>query len=285
MPEPTPAAGRPTARLRALLARPARLTVAPFVFDGLQAKLAAAAGFEAVYMTGFGTAAAHGWPDVGLLGRAEMVENVRTIARAAGVPVICDADTGYGSPLNVWQTVREYEDAGAAGLHLEDQVWPKRCGFLSGKQVIPLDDMLPKLRAALAARRDPDFVVIGRSDALAPHGWDEALRRARAYHDAGVDLVFLDGIRTREDAARYARELPGVPLLFNGQLPVAEVEAAGFRLMLHIAPLLAAYTRMRDVYEEIARSGTLAGGPGLETLQAMARLLGFEELDAIGRGA
>jgi len=285
MTDPTHAAGRPTTRLRALLARTGRLTVAPFVFDGLQAKLAAAAGFEAVYMTGFGTAAAHGWPDVGLLGRAEMVENVRTIARAAGVPVICDADTGYGSPLNVWQTVREYEDAGAAGLHLEDQVWPKRCGFLSGKQVIPLEDMLPKLRAALAARRDRDFVVIGRTDALAPHGWDEALRRARAYHDLGVDLVFLDGIRTREDAARYARELPGVPLLFNGQLPVAEVEAAGFRLMLHIAPLLAAYTRMRDVYEEIARTGTLADGPGLETLQAMARLLGFEELDAIGRGA
>jgi len=284
-PPPTAPVSRPTARLRALLARPGRLTVAPFVFDGLQAKLAAAAGFEVVYMTGFGTAAARGWPDVGLLGRAEMVENVRTVARAAGVPVICDADTGYGSALNVWQTVREYEEAGAAGLHLEDQVWPKRCGFLSGKQVIPLDDMLPKLRAALAARRDPDFLVIGRTDALAPLGWDEALRRARAYHETGVDLVFVDGIRTRDDAARYARELAGIPLLLNGQLPVAEVEAAGFRLMLHIAPLLAAYTRMRDVYDEIARTGSLAGGPGLDTLQAMARLLGFEELDAIGRDA
>ena len=271
-------------RLRSLLARRGRLTVAPFVFDGLQAKLAAAAGFEAVYMTGFGTAAARGWPDVGLLGRAEMVENARTIARAAGLPVICDADTGYGSPLNVWHTVREYEDAGAAALHLEDQVWPKRCGFLSGKQVIALDDMLPKLRSALAARRDPDFVVIARTDALAPLGWDEAIRRARAYREAGADLVFVDGIRSRDDLARYARALPDVPLLYNGQLPAREVEAAGFRLMLHIAPLLAVHARMRAVYEEIARTGELAGGPGLEELEAMAKLLGLDELDAIGRG-
>ena len=208
----------PGARLRELL-RIRPLVVAPFVFDGLQAKLAAAAGFEAVYMTGFGTAAARGLPDVGLLGLSEMVENVRVLVRAAGVPVVCDADTGYGNPVNVWHTVREYERAGAAGLHLEDQVWPKRCGFLAGKQVISLEEMLPKVRAACDARGDPDFVVIARTDALAPHGWEEAVRRARAYRDAGADLVFVDGIRTRGDMQRYARQLEGIPARLQRTAP------------------------------------------------------------------
>jgi 2-methylisocitrate lyase-like PEP mutase family enzyme len=269
-------------RLRELL-RIRRLVVAPFVFDGLQAKLAAAAGFEAVYMTGFGTAAARGLPDVGLLGLSEMVENVGIIARAAEMPVVCDADTGYGNPVNVWHTVRAYETAGAAGLHLEDQAWPKRCGFLAGKQVIPLEEMVQKVRAACAARRDPDFVVIARTDALAPQGWEEALRRARAYHDAGADLVFVDGIRTRGDMERYARALPGVPLVYNGQLPVAEVEACGFKLMLHIGTLLAAWDRMRAAMNELAATGEISRGPTLDSLEEVARLLGLEAIEAIGQ--
>jgi 2-methylisocitrate lyase-like PEP mutase family enzyme len=272
----------PCAELRELL-RMRSLLVAPFVFDGLQAKLAAAAGFEAVYMTGFGTAAARGLPDVGLLGLSEMVANVGVIARAAGVPVICDADTGYGDPVNVWHTVREYERAGAAGLHLEDQIWPKRCGFLAGKQVVSLEEMVPKVRAACAARRDPEFVVIARTDALAPHGWEEALRRARAYREAGADLVFVDGIRTREEMERYAGSLRGMPLVFNGQLPVAEVEARGFKLMLHIGTLLAAWDRMRAAMEELAATGEIPGSPSLERLEDVARLLGLEAIEAIGR--
>jgi 2-methylisocitrate lyase-like PEP mutase family enzyme len=272
----------PCARLRRLLQiRP--LVVAPFVFDGLQAKLAVAAGFEALYMTGFGTAAARGLPDVGLLGLSEMAENVRVIARAAGVPVVCDADTGYGNPVNVWHTVREYERAGAAGLHLEDQRWPKRCGFLSGKQVISLEEMVPKVRAACAARCDPQFVVIARTDALAPHGWEEALRRARAYHDAGADLVFVDGIRTREETERYARSLRGIPLVYNGLLPVGEVEAHGFKLMLHIGTLLAAWDRMRLAMEELATTGEIRGSPSLDRLEEVARLLGLEAIEAVGR--
>jgi len=264
-------------RLRELLrARP--LVVAPFVFDGLQAKLATAAGFEAVYMTGFGTAAARGLPDAGLLGVSEMVENARVLVRAAGVPVVCDADTGYGGPVNVWHTVREYERAGAAGLHLEDQVWPKRCGFLAGKQVISLEEMLPKVRAACAARCDPDFVVIARTDALATDGWEEAVRRARAYREAGADLVFVDGIRTREEMERYARSLPGIPLVYNGQLPVAEVAACGFKLMLHIGTLLAAWERMRAAMQELAARGEISGSPALDRLEALARLLGLEEI-------
>jgi 2,3-dimethylmalate lyase len=272
----------PGSRLRELL-RIRPLVVAPFVFDGLQARLAAAAGFEAVYMTGFGTAAARGLPDVGLLGLSEMVENVRVLVRAAGVPVVCDADTGYGNPVNVWHTVREYERAGAAGLHLEDQVWPKRCGFLAGKQVISLEEMLPKVRAACDARGDPDFVVIARTDALAPHGWEEAVRRARAYRDAGADLVFVDGIRTRGDMQRYARQLEGIPLVYNGQLPVAEAAACGFKLMLHIATLLAAWDRMRAAMEELAATGEIAGSPALDRVEDLARLLGLEGMETIRR--
>jgi 2-methylisocitrate lyase-like PEP mutase family enzyme len=272
----------PGARLRELLrARP--MVVAPFVFDGLQAKLAHAAGFQAVYMTGFGTAAARGLPDLGLLGLSEMVDNVRVLVRAAGLPVVCDADTGYGNPVNVWHTVREYEKAGAAGLHLEDQVWPKRCGFLAGKQVIPLEEMVPKVRAACAARSDPDFVVIARSDALAPHGWEEAIRRARAYREAGADLVFVDGIRTREDMKRYARSLEGIPLVYNGQLPVAEVAGCGFKLMLHIGTLLTVWDRMRTALEELAATGEISNSPAVERLEDVSRLLGLEGMEAIAR--
>jgi 2-methylisocitrate lyase-like PEP mutase family enzyme len=137
----------PRSRLRDFLATP-QMIVAPFVFDCLQAKLAATAGFDCIYMTGFGTAAARGYPDLGLLTMSEMVANARAIANSVNVPVICDADTGYGNPLNVWRTVREYEDAGASALHIEDQVFPKRCGFLAGKQVIPMEAMIPKVRAA-----------------------------------------------------------------------------------------------------------------------------------------
>src|SRR5499425_748119 len=157
--------------------------VAPFVYDALQAKLAERVGFEAVYMTGFGTAAARGFPDLGLLTMSEMVENVRTIARSVQIPVICDADTGYGNPVNVWRTVNEYERAGAAALHIEDQVWPKKCGFLAGKQVIPLEEMVPKVRAACDARRDRNFVIIARTDALAVNGWDDVVRRCHAYRE------------------------------------------------------------------------------------------------------
>src|SRR5271168_1563349 len=193
-------------RLRDLLAGPGMI-VAPFVYDCLQAKLAAAAGFEAVYMTGFGTAAARGYPDLGLLTMSEMVANARAISQSVNVPVICDADTGYGNPLNVWRTVREYEDAGASALHIEDQVFPKRCGFLAGKQVIAMDEMVPKVRAACDARINPDTVIIARTDALAVNGWDDVVRRANAYRDAGADLIFVDGIKTDDDLHNYASKL------------------------------------------------------------------------------
>src|ERR1700730_863295 len=195
-----------TQQLRKLLNGPEML-VAPFVYDCLQAKIAEGVGFQGVYMTGFGTAAARGFPDLGLLTMSEMVQNVRAITHAVNVPVICDADTGYGNPINVWRTVREYEEAGAAALHIEDQVWPKKCGFLAGKQVIAMDEMVPKVRAACDARRDPNFVIIARTDALAVNGWDDVVRRARKYRAAGADLIFVDGIRTLDDLKQYAAEL------------------------------------------------------------------------------
>jgi 2-methylisocitrate lyase-like PEP mutase family enzyme len=249
-------------RLREMLARPG-MVVAPFVFDCLQARLAEEAGFEAVYMTGFGTAASRGYPDLGLLTMSEMVANVRAIANAAAVPLICDADTGYGNPVNVWRTIREYEDAGAAALHIEDQVWPKRCGFLAGKQVIPMEDMVPKVRAACDARRDPNLVIIARTDALQPHGWDETERRARAYRAAGADLIFLDGIKTIDDLKTYAERLGDLPLVYNGDLlPLDDLAKYPFKVTIHIGTMLAAYQTTRETMRELKANGKLTVGTG-----------------------
>jgi|YelNatPaOPRAMG01_1025707.scaffolds.fasta_scaffold02149_2 2-methylisocitrate lyase-like PEP mutase family enzyme len=269
------------ARLREMLAR-GQMIVAPFVFDCLQAKLAEATGFEAVYMTGFGTAAARGFPDLGLLTMTEMVANVRAIAQSVNIPVICDADTGYGNALNVFRTVREYEDAGAAALHIEDQVFPKRCGFLEGKQVIPLEEMVPKVRAACDARRDPELVIIARSDALAVSGWDDVERRCRAYREAGADLIFVDGIRTLDDLKNYAGRLGDLPLLYNGALlPVAELAKCGFKLTIHIGTLMAAFERMRDAMRELMATGEIKGN-GLGSFRDFVKLMNVEEYQALG---
>jgi 2-methylisocitrate lyase-like PEP mutase family enzyme len=273
----------PATRLRQLLDGP-DMVVAPFVFDAFQARIAQAAGFEAVYMTGFGTAASRGFPDVGLLTMAEMVQNVRYIASATEVPLICDADTGYGNPVNVYRTVREYEAAGAAALHIEDQVWPKRCGFLAGKQVIPMDDMVPKVRAACDARRSDDFVIIARTDALAVNGWEDVIARGRAYREAGADLIFVDGIRTLADMERYAKELGDLPLLYNGQLlPVQEIQKFGFKLTIYSATLMAAYIRMRDAMQELKTTGRIATDAGWSCFEEMTNLLGVPEAMEIGK--
>lgn len=250
-------------QLRRALEAPGMI-LAPFVFDGLQARIAEQAGFEAVYMTGFGTAAARGLPDLGLLSQSEMAENVRILARSIAIPAICDADTGYGNALNVMRTVREYEAAGAAALHIEDQVSPKRCGFLDGKEVIPNSEMVQKLRAACEARDDPDLVLIARTDALEPEGWDSVEQRARAYRDAGADLIFVDGIRTIEDLDRYAERLGELGCVYNGQLlPVEQIAARGFRIMLHMGTLSALFKGVRDAMNELQSTGQVATDPGL----------------------
>jgi len=270
-------------RLRQMLNSPG-MVVAPFVFDAFQARIAQAAGFEAVYMTGFGTAAARGFPDVGLLTMAEMVENVRYIANAVDIPLVCDADTGYGNPVNVYRTVREYEAAGAAALHIEDQVWPKRCGFLAGKQVIPMAEMVPKVQAACDARRDANFVIIARTDALAVNGWEDVITRARAYRAAGADLIFVDGIKTLDDMKRYAQELADLPLLYNGQLlPVQEIQKFGFKLTIYTATLMAFYLRMRDAMQELKATGSIARGAEFGVFEEMTSLLGVPEAMALGK--
>jgi len=260
------------------------MVVAPFVYDCLQARLAEQTGFDAVYMTGFGTAAARGFPDLGLLTMSEMVQNVRAIAHAVKIPVICDADTGYGNPLNVARTVREYEEAGAAALHIEDQVFPKKCGFLAGKQVIPLDQMVPKVRAACDARRDRDFVIIARTDALAVNGWDDVVQRTHAYRAAGADLIFVDGIRTLEDLKNYATRLGDLPLLYNGALlPVPELARYGFKLTLHISSLIASYVNFRDGLRELKDTGAMKVTLTGRLFEELTDLLGVPEAEALAK--
>ncbi len=182
---------------------------APGVYDGITAKLVEQAGFPVVYMTGAGTSISRGYPDFGLLTQTEMVDNAAVIARTVKVPVIADADTGYGNELNVTRTVNEYEHAGVSAIHIEDQVSPKRCGHLDDKEIIPLDEYMAKIRAAASARRDPDFVIIARTDARAVNGFDDAIERANAALSCGADVAFVEAVRSMD-------ELQAVPKLVNG---------------------------------------------------------------------
>jgi 2-methylisocitrate lyase-like PEP mutase family enzyme len=254
------------------------------VYDGLQAKVAETTGFEAAYMTGFGTAAARGRPDLGLLTMTEMAANVRNVAGAVEIPVICDADTGYGNPLNVIRTVQEYEVAGAAALHIEDQIWPKRCGFLEGKEVIPVADMMQKIRAAVDARRDSDLVIIARTDALQPEGWDSAERRSKAYLEAGADLIFVDGIRTVADLDQYCTRLGDAPRLYNGQLlPSAEIEERGFRIMIPPGTRGVAYRALRDAMAELRNTGRVGQAEDPNIFRELLQLLGVEDALDVSR--
>jgi 2,3-dimethylmalate lyase len=271
----------PRSRLREMLASP-EMIVAPFVFDCLQAKLAAAAGFDAVYMTGFGTAAARGYPDLGLLTMSEMAANARAISQSVNVPVICDADTGYGNALNVWRTVREYEDAGVSALHIEDQVFPKRCGFLAGKQVIAMEAMVPKVRAACDARRDPSLVIIARTDALQPNGWDDVVRRAHAYSAAGADLIFVDGIKTIEDLKHYAEKLGDLPLIYNGDLlPIDDLKKYPFKVTIHIGTMLATYDAIRTTMTELKRNGKLSTSTNSNIFKDFVKTMGVDDYQAL----
>ncbi len=256
---------RATTRLRSLLAGP-DLLVAPGAYDALSARLIAQAGFPAVYMTGFGTAASVlGQPDVGLLTMSEMVARASALASVVGdVSLIADADTGYGNPLNVQRTIHEYERAGVAGLHIEDQVWPKKCGHMEGKQVIPLDEMVQKVRAAVDARQDPDFVIIARTDANAVNGLEDALQRGRAYREAGADVIFIEAPRSLEELQAIAQAFTDTPLLFNwaesGKTPLLslpEIQTLGFKLVIFPVSLLFAATHaMLALLEVLSRGET-----------------------------
>ena len=258
--------------------------LAPGAYDGLTAQLIEKAGFEAVYMTGFGTAASLlGRPDIGLLTLSEMVDNARRIVQAVEVPVIADADNGYGNPINVIRTVQEYEAAGISALHIEDQVSPKKCGHMEGKQVISGSEMVEKVHAAVEARRSEDFVVIARTDARAVEGMDGALQRARRYLEAGADVLFVEAPQSEEEVAAVAEAFPDVPLLFNwvegGKTPPVTFERLkelGFRLIIFpISTLLAATRSIQEVLARIRADGS--------PIPVMDRLLSLEEfIDFIG---
>lgn len=285
--------GTPRARLRELLGAGGPL-VAPGSYDALSARLVEHAGFPAVYMTGFGTTASLiGRPDVGLLSGTEMVDNAARIVSAVDVPVIADADTGYGNAINVVRTIRAYEQAGVAGVHLEDQVMPKKCGHLSGKAVIPKDEMVGKVRAAVSARGDRDFLLIARTDAAAVNGLDDALDRAKAYAGAGADALFVEAPTDEAGIERIAGELRDVaPLVFNWAeggrtppLPLERIAELGFSLVLFpIGTLLAATAGMRALLGTVRAEGTPSSAlPELPSFQEFTDLIGLPEVRELER--
>lgn len=241
--------------------------VVPGCYDALGARLIEQAGFSCAYMTGFGTSASLlGRPDVGLLGLAEMVDNARRIVSAVDVPVIADGDTGYGNQINVIRTIQSYEQAGLAGLHLEDQITPKKCGHMENKEVVSASEMAAKVKAAVAARSDPNLVVIARTDARGPLGLDEAIRRAHRYRDAGADALFVEALQGEEELRRVAETFDGVPLVFNwaegGKTPpldYATIAELGFALIIMpIGTLLAATRAMQAFLIRLKQEGTPA---------------------------
>ena len=265
--------------------------VAPGCYDALGARLIEQAGFDAAYMTGFGTTASLlGRPDVGLLGMSEMVDNARRITAAVDLAVIADADTGYGNQINVVRCVQDYERAGVAAIHIEDQILPKKCGHMEDKQVVDASVMVGKIRAAVASRQDDDFMVIARTDARAPHVMDEALRRATAYAEAGADMLFVEALQDVEEIERVATEFAGVPLLFNwvegGKTPPLsydEVAALGFAMIIMpIGMLLAATSAMQNFLTKLKASGTPAPfADELMPFDEFTDLIGLREIGAL----
>jgi 2-methylisocitrate lyase-like PEP mutase family enzyme len=274
-------------RLRELLAGGAPL-LAPGVYDSLGARLVEEAGFDAVYMTGFGTAAALlGRPDVGLVTMSEMVDQAHRIARASALPVIADADTGYGNAINVVRTVQEFERAGVAGIHLEDQITPKKCGHMERKEVVSTDEMLTKIRAAIAARQSPDLLIIARTDARAVEGLAAALERARRYREAGADMLFVEAATSEEEIETIATTLSDVPLLFNWAeggktppIPYERLRQLGFAIVIFpISTLLTAVASIRRALAEIATAGSPI--PIMDALPPFAEFVEFIGLPEI----
>jgi carboxyvinyl-carboxyphosphonate phosphorylmutase len=264
------------------------MVLAPGCYDALGARLIEEAGFSAAYMTGFGSAASRlGRPDVGLMSMTEMVDNARRIVEAVDIPVVADADTGYGNSINVIRTVREYEAAGVAAIHLEDQVMPKKCGHMEGKQLVGVHEMGAKIAAAVAARRSPDFLIIARTDARAVEGLDRALARARRYREAGADVLFVEAPQSIEEVDAVAAAFPDVPLLFNyaegGKTPAVThdfLRELGFALVIFpLTLLLSATGAMRAALARVKADGTpLELLPSLPGFDEFLELVGIEEI-------
>ncbi len=276
-----------TTMLRQLL-NAKEILVAPGAHDALTARVIEKSGFKAVYMTGYGQAASVlGKPDIGLLSMTEMLDRARKFASAVSIPVIADGDTGFGNAITVMRTVEEYEAAGVAAIQLEDQVAPKRCGHMLGRKVVSMEEMVGKIEAAKAARKDPDFVIIARTDARTVHGIDEAIRRAKAYEAAGADVIFVESVENEAEMKRVHAEIK-VPTLANmvegGRTPLLtnkELEEIGYSLVIY--PTASTYVTakaMFDLMEALKVNGTTA-----KSIDKMITFPNFNDLVGLGEFA
>ena len=277
--------------LRQLLKRD-RLLVAPGCFDGLSARLVEEAGFAAAYLSGGAVARSMGIPDIGLVTLSETIDRAAQVVAAVKIPVIADADTGYGNAVNLVRSVREFERTGVAAIHIEDQITPKRCGHLDGKEVIPLAEMEKKLRAALATRTDADFCIIARTDARGVHGFDDAISRGRAFARLGVDAIFVEAPQSEEELAQIPRLIPGVPILVNvfkggktPMLPMARLEKMGYRIAIYPSETQrAAIHAMRRALDTLKREGTTESiDDALTTFKERDRVVGLDDWQKIER--
>jgi 2-methylisocitrate lyase-like PEP mutase family enzyme len=269
-----------------------KLLVAPGCFDGLSARLVEEAGFEAAYLSGGAVARSMGLPDIGLVTMSEVIERAAQVVSAVKIPIIADADTGYGNAINLVRTVREYERVGVAAIHLEDQITPKRCGHLDGKEVISLPEMIKKLEAALASRTDPDFCIIARTDARGVHGLDDAINRARAFARLGVDAVFVEAPQSESELEEIPRALPSVPLLVNvfkggktPMLPAERLENMGYRIAIYPSETQrAAIHAMRQALSLLKREGTTeAMDEALATFKERDTIVGLDDWQELER--
>ncbi|MGH7798945.1 MAG: isocitrate lyase/PEP mutase family protein [Candidatus Binatia bacterium] len=277
--------------LKQLLRRD-QLLVAPGCFDGLSARLVEEAGFEAAYLSGGAVARSMGIPDLGLVTMSETIERAAQVVSAVKLPIIADADTGYGNAVNLVRTVREFERIGVAAIHIEDQITPKRCGHLDGKEVISLGEMEKKLEAALGARADSDFCIIARTDARGVHGLDDAIARARAFAKLGVDAIFVEAPQSEEELAEIPRRIPDVPLLVNvfkggktPMLPVKRLQEMGYRIAIYPSETQrAAIHAMRMTLATLKRDGTTESiDDALTTFKERDRVVGLDDWQKIER--
>lgn len=253
--------------------------VIPGVYDALGAKIAQKVGFEAMFQTGYGTSATlFGMPDYGFIGAAETVDNARRICRAVSIPVIVDSDTGYGNALSVWKLVKELESAGAAGMFLEDQRWPKRCGHMQGKEVIPQEEYTEKLSAAIDARESKDFFIVARTDAMATEGLDEAISRGKENKKTGADAIFIEAPKTLDEMKQIGREI-NAPLVANmiegGATPLSSAEALnrmGFKIVLYPLSILYANAfATMNILSELKKTGS--------TLKYRHKVVNFDQFN------
>ncbi len=267
--------------LKQLINDPAKPLVIPGVYDAIGAKIAQKVGFEAMFQTGYGTSATlFGMPDYGFVGATETIENARRICRAVSVPVIVDSDTGYGNALSVWKLVNELQSAGAAGIFLEDQRWPKRCGHMAGKEVIGKEEYAEKLQAAIDAKKNRDFIIVARTDARATKGIDDAIERAKYYRKIGADVVFVEAPKSIDEMRRIGKEIKA-PLVANmiegGATPILsakELHRMGFKIILYPLSVLYANTYASlAILKELKKSGT--------TTKLQKNVVSFDEFNDI----